>query len=67
MKNFSDFFVFLRIVLDELRLTKKKERRRRRRKKKNKMTIFAAGFLGRKKGQENFEGNFALYTRSSLV
>ena len=30
MKNFSDFFVFLRVTVDELRLTEKKERRKKK-------------------------------------
>ena len=64
MKNFSDFFVFLRIVVDDLRLTKE---RKKERKKKNKMNIFAAGFLDRTKRQANFEGSFALDKRRSFV
>ena len=67
MKNFSDFFVFLRVTVDELRLTEKKEERKKKKKKKNKMDVFAPGFLDRTKCHANFEGSFALYKRSSFV
>ena len=62
--------VFLWIVVDELRLMEKKKKERkkeRKKKKKNKMNIFAAGFLDRRKHQANFEGSFALHKRSSFV
>ena len=59
MKNCRDFSVFLRAVVDELRLTEKKERKKK--KKVNKMDIFAVGLLDRTKGQANFEGSFAMH------
>ena len=55
MKNCSDVSILFQAFINELWLTKMKER------KENKMKIFVAEFLNCTKGQENFEGSFAIH------
>ena len=66
MKNYGNFFVSLRAVISELRLTEK-ERRKKKKKKKDKMDIFATGLLDYTKRWKNVEGRFTIGKRSLIV
>ena len=69
MKNYGNFFVSLRVVISELRLTEKerKKKEERRIKKKDKMDIFVTGLLDYTKRWMNVEGRFTIGKRSLIV
>ena len=69
MKIYGNFFVSLRVVISELRLTEKerKKEERRKKKKKDKTDIFASGLLDYTKRWKNVEGRFTIGKRSLIV
>ena len=68
MKIYGNFFVSLRVVISELRLTEKERRKKeRKKKKKDKMDIFASGLLDYTKRWKNVEGRFTIGKRSLIV
>ena len=56
MKNFSDFFVFLRVTVDELRLTEKKEERKKEEEEEEQNGCFCAGISRQNKMPRELRG-----------